>query len=398
MARRTTTLWDQLTEVCDDREDLFDALSSLGNGQLRVSDGWVEVGDPPLYVYRVNNRGRVSIRMTPQAPFDSDGLLAHVHAAFEPGPIKWRTLPMVGSARASGSVTANGLQIRTVEDRRETEVRTWPPTMTAKAELNVFFVDVAFQAVSDAFVTASREVRALRDAENFVALTTWPPLERPLVGHVPSNHAWSLVFDDAVPEVRNAIVGLGFIHPELSENHDSRPMPAEGLLPTLQHARFAAGPLDSDPGQLIVPENFARLWEAVMSQTGETRGKLRRSLAWHAAGLRALETETAIMCFVSAIESLLPSGDGKKCGTCGQETHGVTRRFDQFLEEHCANELRHDFRKLVYKFRSRVAHGELRYDMDFSLFSALNDQSMHRNLAWAAARASLLNWLNGEGS
>jgi hypothetical protein len=89
----------------------------------------------------------------------------------------------------------------------------------------------------------------------------------------------------------------------------------------------------------------------------------------------------------------MPEPAEPACAECGQPRFKLTARVNAFLTTFCEKELRKELRDSIYGTRSRLAHGLYRYDVDHTLFSALNTRQLDVLKVQTATRAALLNWL-----
>jgi hypothetical protein len=132
----------------------------------------------------------------------------------------------------------------------------------------------------------------------------------------------------------------------------------------------------------------------------EVRDRFLLSAWWRDRARASWATSTSLthICYVNALEVLLPEGSRDPCPTCGLDrSPGPTRKLKDLLDTHIP-ELDLGDRRELYKLRSSLVHGHTVLSLDLPRgFGAIVpgevSQSITLDAASHASRVVAVEWL-----
>ena len=265
-----------------------------------------------------------------------------------------------------------------------------------QSPLNIVLVDASYSAAEDPFVEQMRRVSVARQSANLVTLATWPSLRSIVEGR----EDWTLVWDPATMAMTNGRLAPGFHSDDLQQSVAPASITGDAAIPTIEHQRFVAGPLDLVHGQLYVVETLPLLLANYWALGQSVRMRLDRALTWFDMASRSSGPGAAIVCYIIAVEALLPEIKADPCESCRQSPLKISQRVAKFLQEYAGLLIEEKVLNSLYDMRSHLAHGSQLYEVDFPRFGVNNDSIMDVLKVEVSVRAALLNWLlqqNGQG-
>ena len=154
---------------------------------------------------------------------------------------------------------------------------------------------------------------------------------------------------------------------------------------------------------LDIPAGLPAMLDHFFALAREDRDRVLRASYWFQYASRASDysRSAAYMALVSAVESLMPSTEGRsRCETCGQFMGpGPTKMFINFVEQFATgSSISKADRGRFYAVRSAITHGARLLHSDRSAWGgsftpvSLREQN-DMTMMWRIVRATIVNWL-----
>lgn len=383
-------------------EEVVSALMLHFNGASTGIPGKIDallLGSPPQIEVRYSLNGKPIIQASELSNSDLEKLVAACHVILTP-EIRWVTVAMEIDAKVTGVFVHPDLRIRALPDQEKWISKTnfVPPVVRNMFPIsqnpNPILIDLSYTGTkTPGLANDMRLHRAAREAEGLAMIGIWP-MPRPT--RRISNCSFTLVWDEDIGDLRSARLMKGFAHPDLNWAGSTAPpcLSENEPFPTIEHERFAQGPLDLEPADIVwIHPHMDKIIDRARTLSKETRRSLGRALHWLELGMESQSPTIQVVACASAIEALLPKTDVDKCKECNQDRFKVSSRFKDFVRKYATTPSSVNFLDLVYQARSRLVHGSHLYEIDEPPFSFGARSRRESMTARWVARAAIINWL-----
>jgi hypothetical protein len=275
----------------------------------------------------------------------------------------------------------NWLQIRPVICELKDSTSFGALTTRAAASVPLpFAVEVMFRHSELPLLEGHRRIWAIQEARWLLAAF----VDIPVFG-LNSPYCWALL--EGAYHLVQCGTGLGLEEVSDQVFSDIGGLPA---LEIVERRRYFSE-LGIPTSDFRIPD-LAPLWKKYTELGRDKKRRFLRACAsLSSAAQPGITDSQKVVALVTAIEPLLSPAE--RCESCGAQT-GITRQFRKFLDEHVAPppEIR-DLYEGVYAARSKIVHGDRRFEVDEPFLGIQVQGDFLPLAAWGAAKGGVVNWL-----